>query len=766
MKKIAIMTWFHYPNFGTSLQVTALSHAIERLGYQANVIQYIPRENLVTMHDYKNPMGYIQKINKKVIGKRNRGILDERRKRAFNEFLSTQIKLTSLCRLESELYVLNNKFDAFVCGSDQIWAPSCFNPKYYLNFVQEPNKMISYAPSVGLSKIEDRYVRNRMKECIERFYHLSVREKQGQKLIEELCNKKATVVLDPTLLLSSDEWNTKAVKIEDKKHYILCYFLGNNKESWNHVSKLSKKIGLPVRIIPMFAEDVKRGFEVAFGVGPAEFLGLVRNADFICTDSFHGTVFSILYERPFYTYERFSNKDSNSQNSRIYNILKIVGLEDRLIKDKNKINSNPMRCEFEEANQRLEIEKKKSISYLENALKLSTATVVKTQPYKITNTCCGCGVCAAICNQHAIEIKRNEEGFLTAFIDQSKCINCGLCQKVCPYNGTSSTEIDKNKHKLFMVRSKCSEILQVSSSGGAGYEISKLLCEQGYDVIGCTYDKEKCEAVHQIVPSGEIERLHIFQGSKYIQSNTVDAFKNLFSNSDKAVVFGTPCQISGIDRLLKQKRKRDDFILVDLICHGVPSQNLWLKYLREGSEKYGYGLMPEVAFRYKPKGWREKYISIHGNGKSYTCIDKKDLFYRFFLLGNCYSPACYECGYRTASAADIRIGDYWGSRYEKVNDGVSMVIAMTTIGERLLRQLQDTKKIELQSMTCEEYWTVQYPENPIKPVFYEELMNGLKDKSISMEDLANKYCKEFEFRQKLYRKYSDVRTIYRKLWRK
>ncbi len=422
-----------------------------------------------------------------------------------------------------------------------------------------------------------------------------------------------------------------------------------------------------------------------------------------------------------------------------------------------------MKCEFEEVKKRIENEREKSINYLKKSLNESINLVDKILPYEITNTCCGCGACTTVCKQGAINIKRNDDGFLTAYIDKDKCIQCGLCKKVCPYNGKNSEEINRNEHNLYMVRSKDSEVLNSSSSGGAAYEISKMLCSQGYDIIGCTYDKEKGEAVHEVVLAGEIEKLNIFKGSKYIQSNTSNVFKNAVNTSEKAVVFGTPCQISGIDRLLKSKNKRDKFILVDLICHGVPTQNLWRKYLKEGSIKYGYGLNPEVEFRDKTKGWRDRYINIKGNGKSFVCLDKKDLFYRFFLLGHCYMPACYECKYRTTSAADIRLGDYWGPRYKKVKDGVSMVVAMTNVGEKVMKRLSNEKKIELQKMDCNEYWTVQYPENPIKPVFYNELLKSFKDDSLSLQESANRYCTKFEFYQKMQKPYSVISSIYKKV---
>lgn len=763
MKKVAIMTWWHHCNFGTALQVTALSNTVSKLGYEANVIQYFPDGKVLTLNkDYKNPNIYLKKISKKINKRKIKQFKDVKKEQVFNKYLKKHIKLTGLCEVDSHLYELNNHIDAFICGSDQIWAPSCFNSKYFLDFVEDTNKMIAYAPSIGLFKIEDPYVRERMKECISRFKYLGIREEQGKKLIKELCGKEAQVVLDPTLLLNEEEWNNIACeKIVDEK-YILCYFLGNNAESWKHIKLLAQKTGLKVKVVPVFEEDLTRGFDVEKGVGPSEFLGLVKNAAFICTDSFHGTVFSLIYEKPFYTYERFSNKDSNSQNSRIYNILKITGLEDRIVRDKTQVREDILQCNFINAKKNIENHKERSLAYLTKALQESTSSK-KTKEYKITNTCCGCGVCSTVCKKDAIEVKRNNKGFLEAKIDQEKCVQCGMCKKVCPYNGESGTQINETEHKLFMATSRDEEVLNTSSSGGIGYELSKLLCEQGYDVVGCVYDRERQEATHKRVLGGEIDKLHIFQGSKYIQSNSVEAINELVNQSEKGIVFGTPCQIAGIDKVLKVRNKRDQFILVDLICHGVPSQSLWSKYIQQGSEKYGYGNKPEVKFRDKPKGWRNMYIGINGNEKYYSCLDTKDLFYRFFLIGHCYAEVCYECAYRVASQADIRIGDYWGPRYKKNTKGVSMIIAMTDKGEQTLNSLAKLGRIELQQMPCNEYWEVQYPKNPIKPVFHNKLIEDLGNETMPLEEIANKYCKEYEWNRKVSKSVRIIKDAYRKV---
>ena len=450
MKKVALMTWSQYHNFGTSLQVTASTFTMKKLGYQVDVVNYIPHAKLVTLIDYKNINYYTGKFKKKIKNRKSKSIIDQDREKAFVNFLNKNISLTEECKTDSDLFLLNEKYDAFVCGSDQIWAPSIFNDKYFLSFVERPQKMIAYAPSIGLSKIEDPYVKNRMAENISRFEHLSVREAQGAKLIKEICNKEAKVVLDPTLLLTADEWDTMAIPKNENNPYILCYFLGTNKDNWAHAYELSKKTNIPLKIIPVFSPDYKRGHDVADGVGPGEFLNLVKNASMICTDSFHGTTFSIIYNKPFYTYERFSSKDGNNQNSRIYNILKLLELEDRLVKDTKAISSNPLVCDYTNANKKLELKRNESKVYLEIAL--SKATKDETPyDYKITNTCCGCGACSIICPTNAIEIERDEKGFLKSFIDQDKCIRCKKCKTVCPFSANKAVDIDKDRHNLYML---------------------------------------------------------------------------------------------------------------------------------------------------------------------------------------------------------------------------------------------------------------------------------------------------------------------------
>ncbi|SHJ14115.1 polysaccharide pyruvyl transferase family protein [Parasporobacterium paucivorans] len=745
MKKAAIMTWFHYNNFGTALQVTALYNSIRKAGYEADVIHYVPHGRLVTLKDKKHFAYYARKAVRKIthVHKDELEIRDEKRNAAFEKFREQHITLTYKCRTASDLYRLNDLYDSFVCGSDLIWSPSWFNPKYFLDFVRDTDKMIAYAPSIGQTDILDPCVKKRMKESIERFRHLSVREEQGSRAIRQICGKDAFVALDPTFLLSADEWTGFASEGKSEEPYILSYFLGDdNEENWHHVKMLSEKIKIPVKVIPVCNDDYKRGFAAEDGVGPAEFIHLIRDAAFVCTDSFHGTIFSIIFKVPFYTYERYSNNDKNSRNSRIHNILQISGLKERLVINKSQVNPEPMDCRFEGAMERIEEEKRKSLVFLHDALSKSMASENHLS-FEITNTCCGCGSCQAICDQGAVRIIRNRDGFWAAQVEQKKCTRCGVCVEVCPFNGETTGNLSEKEQALFAIRSREEKIRNASASGGAAYEIARMLHTRGYIISGCSYDAGKREASHEMAVEGEMLKLANFQGSKYIQSNSADLFLKAKNIRQKAAIFGTPCQISGMDKLLQKENRRDQFVLVDIVCRGIPTWNLWKKYLQQGALEHGYGLAPRVVFRDK-SGGKKIHIRIEGNAKEYTCTETKDLFYRFYLLGHVYMPSCYECLFRRGSAADIRLGDFWEGRYREPGDRATLAAAFTAKGREVLEELCKGEQVESEAIRQKDIRSEENMENPIRPVFYEDLMKDLYEEETSLKDLADIYCLGFE----------------------
>lgn len=373
MKKIGIVTWFNYHNFGTALQVTALYNAIADLGYEPSVINYLPKRDPLFAKPYTLTRAktlYIPRIKKK-FQSYNHLTKSKEQTNKFNNFLGN---MSFTKRIENDFTSVNEEFDAFVCGSDQIWSPTTFNSSYFfLDFVKDNNKKVSYAPSMGVSKVDDIHFKARVKPLVEAFSFLSVREQEGAEIINSICGRMPKVVLDPTLLHSKEQWDALTKPQNTDGKYILCYFLGQNKESWKHVNRLHKELDLPVKVIPIFKDDLTSPYECLTDVCPKEFIQLVKNASLVCTDSFHGTIFSILYGRDFYVYERFSSKDPSSRNSRIYNLLNKFKLGERLVVNptspivKNDIDWGSVYAILDE-------ERVDCLNYLKNALTSVTNT--------------------------------------------------------------------------------------------------------------------------------------------------------------------------------------------------------------------------------------------------------------------------------------------------------------------------------------------------------------------------------------------------------
>jgi glycosyltransferase involved in cell wall biosynthesis len=373
MKKIALMTWWHHHNFGTALQAAALYNTIKILGFEVDIVNYIPPQGgkISRFLRYRLPVfyGIYKNVNltvKRMLG--TRLIADSLRGKKYDEFLTTRLTFTNKCTTMEELVALNNVYNAFVCGSDQIWNPAYFNTHYFLDFVKNDVQKTAYAPSFGLSNVKNSAIKRTMYSLISRFKHLSVREEQGKKIIHELCNLEAEVVLDPALLLRYDEWR-EIIQVErTEENYILGYFLGPNNNAWEHVKNISRQLDLPVKIVPIFTKDRKHGSCIN-GAGPGEFFNLIDNAQCICTDSFHGALFSIICQKPFLLFERFNTGDTLSQNSRIYNLLEMTNLQDRLVCYNQPVQNNyQFDYDYSCVNLRIEEQKNKSIKYLHESL--------------------------------------------------------------------------------------------------------------------------------------------------------------------------------------------------------------------------------------------------------------------------------------------------------------------------------------------------------------------------------------------------------------
>lgn len=233
---------------------------------------------------------------------------------------------------------------------------------------------VAYATSFGQSKLPKDSAK-KAKVFLKKIRHISVREESGQKLIKDLVGRDVPVVCDPTLLFTGDEWMA-IQKIEPiiKGRYILCYFLGNNPPHREFAKKLKEKTGCRIVALTHLDEYVKSdehyADETPYDIGPAEFLNLIRNAEFVCTDSFHCSVFSILYKRQFFTFRRYTRNTKQSTNSRLDTLFNSLGISGRIMKGNEDVAEFlEKEIEYDFVFEKIEIERRKSYKYLMESLR-------------------------------------------------------------------------------------------------------------------------------------------------------------------------------------------------------------------------------------------------------------------------------------------------------------------------------------------------------------------------------------------------------------
>lgn len=336
-----------------------------------------------------------------------------------------------------------------------------------------------------------------------------------------------------------------------------------------------------------------------------------------------------------------------------------------------------------------------------------------------TQDCYGCGVCAASCKREAIRMKLNSSGFYEPVVDKEKCVNCGLCVDVCSFRADNVEQDNSFDVKSFAGWCCDNVIRKACSSGGVGFEVARFLIKQNYGAIVCQYNPKERRAEHFLAETEEELKKSI--GSKYIQSNTYSGFSQLQRYS-KCLVVGTPCQIDSIRRWIKKQKIEEHIILMDFFCHGVPSMLMWDKYLSEVEEKIGS--IDYIVWRDKETGWHDSWVMKAGE-RYVSRFSKGDLFYRMFLKNRCLAKPCYEkCKFKgLVSAADIRIGDLWGSKYAENEKGVNGVVGLTHKGVDLLLKMNEV--LHLEPTTAEIVCEAQMKKCAHLPLSYDYVMRSL-----------------------------------------
>ena len=361
--KVGILTFHASHNYGAMLQAYALEAAVNVLGHEGHIIDFCPavvRYGNCQINWTWSPRQFAKNMMFLLYATEWKRKYDR-----FEQFKDRFFDLTEHFESDADLARNPPGFDAYITGSDQVWnTERGLNPVWLLNFVKNGRK-IAYAPSFGTDEVSPRYYQV-FRKHLALFYALSCREWQGTELIRQMAGLSAEHVLDPTLLLSAEQWGEIGVEPAIKKPYLLVYCLEESPEFMKLVPLVAGRTGLQVVLMSMAAVNRFRCAKIVIrDAGPAEFLGFFRNAAMICTNSFHGTVFSINFRK------NFVSVPHTTRNSRLHSLLKLVGLEHRQLasaEDLNKWSDHDYKINYKPVEVILQSRIDFSMKYLKNAL--------------------------------------------------------------------------------------------------------------------------------------------------------------------------------------------------------------------------------------------------------------------------------------------------------------------------------------------------------------------------------------------------------------
>lgn len=366
--------------------------------------------------------------------------------------------------------------------------------------------------------------------------------------------------------------------------------------------------------------------------------------------------------------------------------------------------------------------------------------------------CTSCQMCAVVCPKDAITIELDELGFYRPVLHKDRCIDCGVCTKVCyKYKQIAVTsEASFPNIDVWAAKSKEAEILAETTSGGVADILVDKLISLGYICCGVIYDYKENIARNKIAVNRK-ETLE-FRGSKYIQSYTFSAFKELVLNypDQKIAIFGTPCHIFAIDQYLTFKKKRKNALLIDFYCHGCPTINLWKKYVKENFASYSTDLC-DIKFRSKRYGWGVYCIEATGKGgyKFSSRLVNND-FYTLFFSDHVLNESCHMCELRhSLEYTDIRIGDFWGKQYDLDRKGVSIISPMTLHGKEIFELVKEkmevTRHQQCDVVPFQSWKKIYKPNRELR----KQLLYELSDDKYSLRHSINLYYHKMSIKKRI-----------------
>lgn len=600
----------------------------------------------------------------------------------------------------AELSKLNKICDCFCAGSDQIWNYNLsFHENLYLPFVESDKKIISFSTSFGHK--QDKVpveARERIKEYLQRYSAISVREQFDVDILHNNYGINAKLLFEPVFCIDKSYYTELAshAKFNEKEPYLLTYILDPTPEKRAAIQYYGEKSGLKVVNILNGAEYVRERNKkllslpnVIDNVESEDFLKAFMEAEYVITDSFHGSAFSIIFNKPFLAIGNYGRGFE-----RFIDLLGRLELMDRLVDDPKNIPHDEKYLEkfsYERTNQIILEEAEKTVQWVKSAIdspkeQMKSILLPKRAVTSVLDKkmCMGCGACVSCCPVNALTLKADEFGYYRSVIDYDKCIDCGKCSEICPALKLPNNSNSSNPKCYEFVAAE-DEVLYRSSSGG----IFPLLAEESFKKNGCVAGAawtDEFSVEHIIVDNKE--ELYKLQKSKYLQSylgNTFKKIKDILESGRFVLFSGCPCQVTGLKAYLE--KDYDNLLTVDLLCGNSPSTMFFKKYLEEafpdGVKNY--------EFRYKAQGWNWDCVTVTvTDGTKYVIRGgKEDAYQRVYHNHTMCAPHCEKCRYQTAPRfGDLTIGDFWGIGGKDplldTTKGVSVILCNNEKGRRFL----------------------------------------------------------------------------------
>lgn len=360
--KIGVITYHRAVNYGAVLQAYALQQFIRQKGFDCQIIDYRCEQIEKEQNILKLSSNSIKRNISAIVN----APIKAARKRAFEHFRKKHFILGTQYTC-SNISDSNERYSKFIFGSDQIWNNSLNGNDFTFlgDFVSDKTKKFSYAASFGKTEIPATLC-ERYKEELSRFNKIAVRETSGQSLVHKMTGISSEVVVDPVFLLKKEQWKRLVPGNTSKGKYIFLYHLqGNNTKLMKYAEYLSRQTGLKIIEFQAWAKIRKRNVNPRFGDSPEEFLDWICNAEYVVTDSFHCTAFSIIFEKNFWAR---IDPQKGEKESRVGNLLHNIGLQTRILPEKISEWEYTVAPDFSEARVNLENQINKSIKYIDSVL--------------------------------------------------------------------------------------------------------------------------------------------------------------------------------------------------------------------------------------------------------------------------------------------------------------------------------------------------------------------------------------------------------------